>query len=62
MDRKRVVVTGMGMISPIGNDVQESWNASLSGESGVKLNEAFETLSVCVAQTHPLYEAHSLCV
>lgn len=43
MDRKRVVVTGMGMISPIGNDVQESWKASLSGESGVKLNEAFET-------------------
>ena len=42
MDRKRVVVTGMGMISPIGNDVQESWKASLSGESGVKLNEAFE--------------------
>ena len=43
MDRKRVVVTGMGMISPIGNNVQESWKASLSGESGVKLNEAFET-------------------
>ena len=43
MDRKRVVVTGMGMISPIGNDVQESWKASLSGESGVKLNDAFET-------------------
>ena len=43
MDRKRVVVTGMGMISPIGNDVQESWKASLSGASGVKLNEAFET-------------------
>ena len=43
MDRKRVVVTGMGMISPIGNDVQESWRASLSGESGVKLNETFQT-------------------
>ena len=25
MDRKRVVVTGMGMISPIGTDVHESW-------------------------------------
>ncbi len=43
MDRKRVVVTGMGMISPIGNDVQESWEASLLGKSGVKLNEAFDT-------------------
>ena len=48
MDRKRVVVTGMGMISPIGNDVHESWKASLSGKSGVKLNEAFDTENFAV--------------
>ena len=48
MDRKRVVVTGMGMISPIGNDVNESWKASLSGKSGVKLNEAFDTENFAV--------------
>ena len=31
---KRVVVTGMGLISPVGNDVQTSWNNLLAGESG----------------------------
>ncbi|OUV03940.1 MAG: beta-ketoacyl-[acyl-carrier-protein] synthase II [Betaproteobacteria bacterium TMED82] len=31
----RVVVTGLGMISPLGNDVNDSWGALLSGKSGV---------------------------
>lgn len=33
--RKRVVVTGMGCISPLGNDVQTTWNNLLAGKSGV---------------------------
>ncbi|HMR98947.1 MAG TPA: beta-ketoacyl-ACP synthase II [Anaerolineales bacterium] len=32
--RKRVVVTGMGCISPVGNTVQETWSALLAGKSG----------------------------
>ncbi|MBL8108144.1 MAG: beta-ketoacyl-ACP synthase II [Anaerolineales bacterium] len=34
MMRKRVVVTGMGCISPVGNTVQETWSALLAGKSG----------------------------
>jgi 3-oxoacyl-[acyl-carrier-protein] synthase II len=31
---RRVVVTGLGMVSPIGNSVEDSWAALLAGESG----------------------------
>lgn len=33
--RKRVVITGMGCISPLGNDVQTTWENLLAGNSGV---------------------------
>jgi 3-oxoacyl-[acyl-carrier-protein] synthase II len=32
--RKRVVITGMGCISPVGNNVSETWEALLAGKSG----------------------------
>ncbi|CAD8080752.1 unnamed protein product [Paramecium primaurelia] len=32
---RRVVVTGMGMVSPLGLNVSESWNSLLTGKSGV---------------------------
>ena len=32
---RRVVVTGMGMVSPVGNCLQSSWNALLDGKSGL---------------------------
>lgn len=32
--RKRVVVTGTGCVSPVGNNVQETWQALLAGKSG----------------------------
>lgn len=34
MGRNRVVVTGMGMVSPLGHNVAESWSAILAGKSG----------------------------
>ena len=34
MELKRVVITGMGAITPLGNDVQTTWQAALNGESG----------------------------
>jgi len=32
--RKRVVVTGLGCVSPVGNTVEETWQALLAGQSG----------------------------
>ena len=48
MSQRRVVITGLGMISPVGNSVSHSWNNILKGKSGVnnitKFNtEGFET-------------------
>ena len=35
MARRRVVVTGLGAISPVGNSVQEPWDGILAGRSGI---------------------------
>ena len=35
MSRRRVVVTGLGAISPVGNTVADTWNAILAGTSGI---------------------------
>ncbi|MEK6245670.1 MAG: beta-ketoacyl-ACP synthase II [Pseudomonadota bacterium] len=35
MQRRRVVVTGLGVISPVGNTVPEAWNNVLAGKSGI---------------------------
>ena len=32
--RKRIAVTGLGMVSPIGNDIKSSWQSCLNGVSG----------------------------
>jgi 3-oxoacyl-[acyl-carrier-protein] synthase II len=32
---RRVVVTGLGMVSPVGNSVNDSWSAVVSGKSGI---------------------------
>ena len=39
MSRRRVVVTGMGMLSPLGVDVAQSWSGILAGKSGIGLIE-----------------------
>jgi len=35
MSRRRVVVTGMGMVSPLGNDLASSWDGIKNGRSGI---------------------------
>ncbi len=43
MTKRRVVVTGMGMISSIGHNVDDAWQAAVAGQSGIGLNESFDT-------------------
>ncbi|AIU67389.1 3-oxoacyl-ACP synthase [Vibrio coralliilyticus] len=43
MSKRRVVVTGMGMLSPVGNNVESSWKALLAGQSGIVDIEHFDT-------------------
>lgn len=43
MSKRRVVVTGMGMLSPVGNDVQSSWSAVRAGQSGIGMIDRFDT-------------------
>ncbi len=43
MSKRRVVVTGMGMLTPVGNTVESSWKALLSGRSGIQTIEHFDT-------------------
>ena len=40
---KRVVITGMGMVTPIGHDTDSSWGALIEGISGVDRITAFDT-------------------
>jgi 3-oxoacyl-[acyl-carrier-protein] synthase II len=39
---RRVVVTGMGAVSPLGNDVDSTWEGLVAGRSGVRRIEAFD--------------------
>lgn len=42
MSRRRVVVTGIGMLSPLGIDVAQSWSGILAGKSGISSIEHFD--------------------
>ena len=43
MTKRRVVVTGMGMITPLGLNVEQTWQTILAGKSGVTRVEDFDT-------------------
>ncbi|HEY0745783.1 MAG TPA: beta-ketoacyl-ACP synthase II [Steroidobacteraceae bacterium] len=43
MSKRRVVITGLGIVSPVGNDVASAWAAVLAGRSGIANIERFET-------------------
>ena len=42
MSRRRVVVTGLGLVSPLGNSVEEGWANLLAGRSGIDTITKFD--------------------
>ncbi|MFN3652920.1 MAG: beta-ketoacyl-ACP synthase II [Armatimonadota bacterium] len=48
MSRRRVVITGLGCVSPVGLDAESSWQAVLAGKSGVAPLERFDASSLPV--------------
>ena len=43
MNSRRIVVTGLGMISPLGNTVEDSWQSLVAGKSGIGKIESFDS-------------------
>lgn len=43
MNGRRVVITGLGMVTPLGNDVATTWNALKEAKSGINILEQFDT-------------------
>lgn len=52
--RNRVVITGMGMVSPLGNTVNETWQALLAGTSGVQLIDSFDASAFATRFSAPV--------
>jgi 3-oxoacyl-[acyl-carrier-protein] synthase II len=48
MTRRRVVVTGLGLVSPVGNTVEESWNNLIAGQSGIDTVTRFDPSGLSV--------------
>ena len=48
MSKRRVVVTGLGMITPLGNNVSETWESILKGRSGIATLDHFDTTDFTV--------------
>ena len=42
MDKRRVVITGLGLITPVGNTVAQAWEAILAGRSGISRISHFD--------------------
>jgi 3-oxoacyl-[acyl-carrier-protein] synthase II len=43
---RRVVITGMGAVTPLGNDVPSFWDGLVNGRSGIRRIESFDTKNV----------------
>jgi len=48
LSKRRVVITGLGIISPLGNDVAETWENIRNGKSGIGLISHFDTSAFSV--------------
>src|ERR687897_1782730 len=45
---RRVVVTGLGAVTPVGNDAPSTWRAAVAGESGIDFIRAFDASGFAV--------------
>ncbi len=43
MSKRRVVITGLGIVAPVGNDVATAWATILAGRSGIQAIQRFDT-------------------
>jgi 3-oxoacyl-[acyl-carrier-protein] synthase II len=43
LSKRRVVITGLGIVSPVGNDIATAWDNIVSGRSGIAKVERFDT-------------------
>ena len=43
MDKKRVVITGVGVVTPVGSGKDNFWDALMEGKNGVDLISRFES-------------------
>lgn len=59
MNKRRVVVTGLGMVTPVGLNVESTWKNILAGKSGVSLIDTFDTshLPVKISARVPDFQA-----
>ncbi|MDE0861024.1 MAG: beta-ketoacyl-ACP synthase II [Akkermansiaceae bacterium] len=48
MENRRVVITGLGALSPLGNDVSSTWDGMKNGRSGIGLIESMDTTDYTV--------------
>ena len=52
MSDRRVVITGLGILSPLGNKIEQVWSSILKGESGVSEITSFVGLTLtCLPST-----------
>lgn len=56
MSRKRVVVTGLGMVTPLGNTVATTWDGIVSGRSGVRPIETFDATEFSTRFSAPVVD------
>ncbi|MDA9681421.1 beta-ketoacyl-ACP synthase II [bacterium] len=49
MSNRRVVITGFGTINPLANNVSDTWNKLINGESGIEKITAFDTSELPVS-------------
>ena len=48
MEKRRVVVTGLGCVTPLGNSVNELWESLIQGKSGVSNISVFDAENMSV--------------
>jgi 3-oxoacyl-[acyl-carrier-protein] synthase II len=43
LSKRRVVITGLGIVSPVGNDIKTAWETITAGRSGIRIVTRFDT-------------------